>query len=54
MSKKYQVYYWIKGQPKQVDSFDSFPAAQAFLKAMNQNPQCEACGHVWNSSRGDI
>lgn len=41
---KTTVGYYLKGQPKQYRTFDTLPQAQAFMAALNQNPDCESYG----------
>ena len=40
------VYFYMKGQAKQFQKFNTFEEAVAFLKALKTNPDCEACGFV--------
>jgi hypothetical protein len=43
-SKMTIVYIYMKNEPRQFESFETYQEAIAFLKAMNKNPECECCG----------
>ncbi len=43
---KATIEYYMKGEPKQYKTFDSFKEAQVFMQALNINPDCEAYGVV--------
>lgn len=36
------VTYYLKGQPISSRSFDTLEEAQAFMLALNENPDCES------------
>lgn len=38
------VYFYIKGQPKDYKRFETMSEAQAFIKAMKLNDDCESVG----------
>lgn len=38
------VEYYLKGEGKMAASFKTYAEAQAYMKALNDNPNCESYG----------
>lgn len=42
---KYTISYYMKGKPNNSKTFNTFPEAQTFMKALDLNPECENYNH---------